>query len=147
MDFLAKILVKFPEKFLERPPINLCSPNTKWIFRPKFRQSSEKNSSNDLLLTYVLLIQSQNFSQNFYLLRILKIPRIWYHFQELLKFLENFLERPLVNLCSPNTKSKFQLKSRFSKNFKNSRNLTSFPRIVEILGKIFRTTSYQLMFS
>ena len=77
-------LAKFLEKFLERPPVNLCSPNTKSNFRPKFLflgplKNSGKNSSNDLLSTYVLLIQSQIFGQNFYSLvpwkSLRKIPR------------------------------------------------------------------------
>ena len=65
MDFSAKILAKFREKFLERPPTNLCSPNTKCNFWSKFWQSSKKNSSNNLLSTYVFLIQSEIFDQKF----------------------------------------------------------------------------------
>ena len=98
---------EFLEKFLERPPLNLYSPNTKWNFRPKFRnfqdfdvisrncQNSRKNFSYNFLSIYVLLIQSGIFGQNFEI----------------------------------------------------SKNLTSFPGTVKILGKIFRTTSYQFMFS
>ena len=90
-------LAKFMEKFLEQPPIDSCFPNTK----SKFWQSSEKNFSNDLLSTHVLLIQSGKIGQKFH----------------------------------------------SSKNFDNSKNLTSFLRSAEILGKILRTTSYQVMFS
>ena len=38
--------------------------------------------------------------------RILEIPRIWRHFEELLKFLEKFLVRPPIKLYFPDTKSK-----------------------------------------
>ena len=41
----------------------------------------------------------------------------------------------------------FGQKFQSIENFENSRNLTSFPRIGKILGKVSRTTSYQLMFS
>ena len=118
MVFSTKILFpwsipKFRKKFLERPPTNLYSPNTKWNFRSKFRfldpfPNSGKNFSRDLLPTYVLLIQNRKIGQKF----------------------------------------------RSIKNFKNSRNLTSFPRIwrpfpriSKIPGKISRAISYQLMFS
>ena len=72
-------MLKFLEKFLEQLPINLSSPNTK----------------------------TKNWLKLFP--RILEIQRIWHHFQELLKFLDKFLERH-PNLCSPNIKSKFNTK-------------------------------------
>ena len=41
----------------------------------------------------------------------------------------------------------FQEFDVISKNFRNSENLTSFPRIAKIPGNISRTTSYRVMFS
>ena len=160
MEFSNKIsipwyLERVWEKFLERPPINLCSPNTKSIFRIKFRflgplKNSGKNSSNDLLSTYVLLIQSRTFCQNFYSLAHLK-------------FWEKFLERPPIDLYSPNTKWNFRSKFRFLDPFPNSgKNFSgdllptyvlliqsrNFSHIFDkVLRKISRATSYQLMFS
>ena len=132
----------------------------KFLQFQEFDVISKKNFSIDFLSTYVLLIQNRKIGQKFLSFenfensrnstsfpRILKIPRIWRHFQE------KFFDRPSANICSADTKSqnwpniffirefrKFQEFDVVFKNFKNSKNLTSFPR------KISRSTSCQLMF-
>ena len=101
----------------------------------------------DYITSYKIIFswyKVEKLDKNFSRTKISKIPGIWRHFQELAKFLEKFLERPPVNLCSPDTKSNFRSKisvdrkfRKFqefdvtSKNFGNSKNLTSFPRIGE----------------
>ena len=116
------------------PLIKLYSPDTKLKNRTKisvkrkFRKfqefdvisknwrNSRKNFSNDLLSTYVLLIQSRIFGQKFQsienfensrnltsLPRISEIPRIWRHFQELAKnFSNDLLPTYVLLIQNPN---------------------------------------------
>ena len=112
-------------------------------------RNSRKNFSSDLLSTYVLLIQSRIFGQNFSRSKISIITGIWRHFQEFRKFQEfdvisknwrnswkNFSSDLLPTYVLLIQSRIFGQKFQSIENFDNSRNLTSFPRIGEIPGKI-----------
>ena len=113
---LAKIW-KIPEKFLS------TSPDTK-IGQKFFSFENFEGSKNFM-----------SFS------RISKIPRIWRHFQELVK-LEKFFDRSPVDL-----QVSWYKVEQFFENFEGCKNFQELFELFEILEKISRLTSCRLMFS
>ena len=90
-------MAKFLKKFLDRAPINLCSPNTKSKNWPKIFQELPKFlekfllSINDLLSTYILLIQNYKIGQKFYSFKNFNNSKNLISFPRIMKFLEKFL--------------------------------------------------------
>ena len=75
----------FGQKFLERPPTNLCSPNTKLNFRPKI------SFNQKFLERPPINLCSPNTKSNFR-------PKI--------SFNQKFLDQSLIDLSFPNVKRK-----------------------------------------